>query len=167
MSKIQREARSSFLKVFPVLAVDDLTAALDYYHDKLGFSIAWEWGEPATRAGVARDEIEVQLLSDPALRPKAPGTVYCHMTGIEQFYRECVERGAEITSELELRPWGMLDFRLVDTSGNQLGFGEEQTTGKDKQSSQNKADNRGAMEEGSGAASNPRLPGQEGTRRSW
>lgn len=50
--------------------------------------------------------------------------MYFHVTGVEEYYRQCLERGVSDTSELEVRPWSMNDFRLVDPSGNQLGFGE-------------------------------------------
>ena len=55
---------------------------------------------------------------------QGPSTIYCHMTGIEAFYRECQQRGATIQGELVDREWDMKDFRLTDPSGNRLGFGE-------------------------------------------
>ena len=118
------DAASALISVHPILAVDDLAAALAYYEEKLGFRASWQWGDPPSRAGVARDGIELQLLSDPQLLPRGPGQVYFHMTGVEAYYRRCVERGATIAMELDDRPWGMKDFRVVDPGGNRLGFGE-------------------------------------------
>ncbi len=54
----------------PVLAVNDLQVALDHYRDVLGFEVTWTWGDPASRAGVARDGFELQL----AAQYGPPGT---------------------------------------------------------------------------------------------
>jgi catechol 2,3-dioxygenase-like lactoylglutathione lyase family enzyme len=43
-------------KVSPVFSL--LGEALDFYRDKLGFTIAWTWGDPPSRAGVALDDVE-------------------------------------------------------------------------------------------------------------
>src|SRR6185295_16678234 len=32
----------------PVLLVDEVTDTLDYYRDKLGFTVDWAWGNPPT-----------------------------------------------------------------------------------------------------------------------
>ena len=112
------------LRVFPILGVGDLPASLTFYQDILGFSVAWQWGTPPSRAGVASGAVELQLLSDPRLRPAAPGRIYVHMTGIEAFYREVCARGGKIQEPLADRDWGMRDFRILDPSGNQLGFAE-------------------------------------------
>ena len=66
-----------------------------------------------------------ELDLDPAgERPVGGGSLYFHLDGVEGYYRACLARGAEPTFELAERPWGMRDFRVVDPSGNRLGFGE-------------------------------------------
>jgi uncharacterized glyoxalase superfamily protein PhnB len=110
-------------RLFPVFTVEDLDEALAYYTDKLGFSIAWRWGDPASRAGVAVDDIEIQLEAAGLGAPPGPSVVYCHMTDVEAFYESCRERGATIAMDLGDRPWGMRDFRVIDPSGNRIGFG--------------------------------------------
>jgi hypothetical protein len=74
--------------------------------------------------GVAHSAVELQLLSDPRLRPAAPSQVYIHMAGIEAYYRGVCDRGGNIIGPLVDREWGMKDFRVLDPSGNQLGFAE-------------------------------------------
>lgn len=112
-------------KLFPVFAVRDLDAAIDFYRGKLGFSVAWTWGTPATRAGVILDSIEIQLDCAGAGAPPGPSVVYCHMTGVESYYAACIARGVSPVLELGERPWGMVDFRVVDPDGNRIGFGSE------------------------------------------
>jgi uncharacterized glyoxalase superfamily protein PhnB len=109
-------------RVFPVFAVNNLGVALEYYRDKLGFTIAWTWGEPASRAGVALDDIEIQIEDAGHGAPSGPSVVYCHMTRVEDYYKACRARGADIVMDLGNRPWGMRDFRVRDPSGNRIGF---------------------------------------------
>lgn len=110
-------------KLFPVFAVSDLAAALEFYQNILGFTVAWTWGTPATRAGVALDYIEIQLDGSQTGAPPGPSVVYCHMTGVESYYNDCKARGANFAVELGERPWGMVDFRVEDPDGNRIGFG--------------------------------------------
>lgn len=112
-------------KLFPVFLVSDLEAAIDFYVHKLGFSLAWKWGTPVTRAGVSFGDIEIQLDCAGAGAPPGPSVVYCHMTGVESYFAACKDRGAPFTLELGQRPWGMVDFRVIDPDGNRIGFGQE------------------------------------------
>jgi uncharacterized glyoxalase superfamily protein PhnB len=109
-------------KVSPVLAVRDLGEALEYYRDKLGFTVAWTWGDPVSRGGVTLDDVEIQLEGLGQGAPPGPSVVYCHMIGVDSHYEACRDRGAIVTMELADRPWGMRDFRVVDPSGNRIGF---------------------------------------------
>lgn len=110
-------------KLFPVFAVSDLQAALEFYQSKLGFSVAWTWGTPPTRAGITLGDIEIQLDCTGAGAPPGPSVVYCHMTGVDSYYAACKDRGVSFALELDERPWGMRDFRVIDPDGNRIGFG--------------------------------------------
>jgi catechol 2,3-dioxygenase-like lactoylglutathione lyase family enzyme len=112
-------------RLFPVFAVSDLVAAIDFYRDKLGFALAWTWGTPATRAGVRLDRIEIQLDCAGGGAPPGPSVVYCHMVGVASYYAACKARGVPFALELGERPWGMVDFRVVDPDGNRIGFGSQ------------------------------------------
>jgi uncharacterized glyoxalase superfamily protein PhnB len=109
-------------KVFPVFAVANLGEALEYYRDKLGFLVAWTWGDPVSRAGVTLDDVEIQLEGAGLGAPSGSSVVYCHMTGVDEYYQACRARGATIAMDLGDRPWGMRDFRVRDPSGNRIGF---------------------------------------------
>jgi uncharacterized glyoxalase superfamily protein PhnB len=112
-------------KLFPVFAVSNLDVAVAYYQEKLGFNLAWTWGQPATRAGVALDDVQIQLDAGGAGAPSGPSVVYCHMSDVDAYYHACVAKGAVFSLELGQRPWGMRDFRVIDPDGNRVGFGEE------------------------------------------
>ena len=112
-------------KLFPVFAVSDLGASVDFYQNKLGFSVEWTWGDPATRAGVSLDGVEVHLDCAGSGAPPGPSVAYCHMEDVDSYYAACTERGVSFLLELGQRPWGMRDFRVVDPDGNRLGFGSQ------------------------------------------
>jgi catechol 2,3-dioxygenase-like lactoylglutathione lyase family enzyme len=112
-------------KLFPVFAVSDLETAINYYVTKLGFSLAWRWGDPVTRAGVSLDSIEIQLDCAGAGAPPGPSVVYCHMDDVASYFQACKTRGTTFSLELGERLWGMIDFRAIDPDGNRIGFGSE------------------------------------------
>jgi uncharacterized glyoxalase superfamily protein PhnB len=109
---------------FPVFAVRDLDEAVRYYCDVLGFAEAWRFGEPAHRAGVKLDQVEIHLDAGGLGATPGHSIVYCHMTGIDEHYRNCRQRGARLSRELAVRPWGVRDFQVEDPCGNKIGFAE-------------------------------------------
>jgi uncharacterized glyoxalase superfamily protein PhnB len=111
-------------QVFPIFSVRDLDQAIAWYTGRLGFELAWTWGTPPIRAGVRLGAVEFQLVCDPTSAASGPSVVYCHMHGVDAYHDACRERGAEIAVELGDRPWGARDFRVVDSSGNRIGFAE-------------------------------------------
>lgn len=109
--------------ISPVFAIRDLAEAIEYYTEKLGFRVSWTWGTPATRAGVALSGVEIQLKGVGLGAPPGQSVVYCHMKDVDSYYAACKSRGACIAMEIADRPWAMRDFRVLDRSGNRIGFG--------------------------------------------
>ena len=118
------DSRVEFGSVSPVLAVRDLEADVAHYVERLGFAESWRWGDPPIRAGVTRDGLEIQLVSDGRFSPEGSSRVYFKLRGVDAYYETCVERGADIVMPLDDRPFGVRDFRVADASGNILGFSE-------------------------------------------
>jgi uncharacterized glyoxalase superfamily protein PhnB len=110
-------------RMIPIFSVDDLAQSVAFYRDVLEFTVAWQFGDPPFRAGVARDGFEIQLDAG-AVGQRSPSTVYCHVRGIDDFFAGCQRRGAPLMRELAVRPWGVRDFQVVDPSGNKIGFAE-------------------------------------------
>lgn len=115
---------AQILDLFPVFAIRDLDESLGFYQGKLGFSINWIWGEPRIRAGVGIDGIEIQLDCTGIGAPPGPSVVYCHVKDVRDYYEVLKRRDVSFYLELAERPWGMVDFRVRDPDGNQIGFGE-------------------------------------------
>lgn len=106
----------------PTLQVTDLSAAIAFYRDLLGFELGWTWGDPPKRASVCRDRVELTFVQS-AGAASATSNVYVHTTGIDNYYSR-VSRSDAVTVPIGNRPYGMRDFSIVDPSGNQLSFGE-------------------------------------------
>lgn len=113
-----------FQAVAPIVAVNDLSRALDFYERVLGFKIAWQSGEPATLASVCRDGVELNLTESGFVLGGMPSRMYIRIAGVEAYYNHLVTAGVEPEIPLAARPYGMRDFRIVDPSGNELSFGE-------------------------------------------
>jgi uncharacterized glyoxalase superfamily protein PhnB len=107
----------------PIVSVDDVTAALDYYQTALGFERDWIWGEPATLAGLYRDRVELQLAQRGKLGPPGTSHVYLRGSGVDALFEELSRAGVEILEPIADRPYGLRDFAILDPSGNRLDFG--------------------------------------------
>lgn len=113
-----------FHSVSPFLGVEDLSAVLAFYRDKLGFALAWEWGDPAEMASVCRDEVELTLVTRSDARPGGISRLYLHIDGIDDYHAQLQAAGVAITVAIGDRPYGMRDFSVTDPAGNVLCFGQ-------------------------------------------
>lgn len=110
--------------VSPILTVDDLSQAIAFYRDTLGFDLAWSWGTPADIAAVCRDDVEITLTQRAGAKPAGASHVYLGASGIDAYYAKIVDAGATIVVPIGDRPYGMRDFRIADPSGNELSIGQ-------------------------------------------
>jgi catechol 2,3-dioxygenase-like lactoylglutathione lyase family enzyme len=106
----------------PNLAVRDVETSQRWYRDVVGFGINWIWEDNFGSVGM--DHVELFLYASDEPRP-AICSIF--VDDVETVYSRCRERGAEIVSELELKPWNVREFSLRDPDGNMLriGRGEE------------------------------------------
>lgn len=119
------EKKTPVLKAaVPVLSVEDVRQALDYYKHVLGFQVVWIWGEPPHLASVCRDKVELNLGQKGKAGPLGASRVYFQMEGVNAYCKQVRTAGARIMTLLDDRPYGMRDFNIQDPSGNDLGFGE-------------------------------------------
>jgi uncharacterized glyoxalase superfamily protein PhnB len=108
-----------------VLTVSDVVASAKHYRDVLGFSVAFEYGDPLSYVGVCRDDVAIHLASA-NLTEHAAGngdlTIFCD--GVDAIHAELAARGANVLGPPEDRDYGMRDFSVVDPDGNRLTFGQ-------------------------------------------
>jgi catechol 2,3-dioxygenase-like lactoylglutathione lyase family enzyme len=115
--------------VAPQFLVDDLSAAIAYYRERLGFGVAFCYD--SFYAGVSRDGFAIHLkcapktLSDRSHRKQNEHLdAYISVTGVATLHDELRSRGAVITKPLEARPWSCIDFYVEDPDGYILCFSE-------------------------------------------
>ncbi|MFN2420037.1 MAG: VOC family protein [Gemmatimonadota bacterium] len=77
----------------PGLAVNDVVAAADFYTKKLGFSLAFTWGDPPTMAGVNLDRVQI-FLEHGTPSPKGCSSWSRRRTGLMR----CVTTRSEIST---------------------------------------------------------------------
>jgi len=103
----------------PVLFVADLSRALRFYVDQLGFEKNWHAGDGAgTVCQVSRSDCEIILCQDPARRDKARLFIELTADGLSDFRRELAKRSVPPT----VTWWGYDTTQVNDPDGNELLF---------------------------------------------
>src|SRR5690606_4894474 len=90
-----------FDAVSPILTVDDLPRALEFYQHTLGFGLAWAWGMPPEIAAVCRDKFEITLTRRADAKPVGASQVYLVITGIDAYYASLQQLGVTILVPLD------------------------------------------------------------------
>jgi GNAT superfamily N-acetyltransferase len=117
------EATAGLITLEPILAVRDVATTTAYYRDVLGFEDVWLWGEPPTHGGANRDGLQIQFSLNAALAESAEGReLWIRVRNIQAFYALHQERGAQIVSPLEPKPWGVSEYVVRDPNGYGLRF---------------------------------------------
>ncbi len=104
------------------IAVRDIAAAVDFYTNKLGFSLAFTWGEPPNFAGVNLGDVQIFLRQR---TPDPNGAIVFFVIGdadeLCEFQRA---NGVEIVEEPSDKPWNFHEYTVRDLDGNFLIFGQ-------------------------------------------
>jgi catechol 2,3-dioxygenase-like lactoylglutathione lyase family enzyme len=113
----------------PQLFVRDIGDSCRFYADKLGFSVAFTYGEPPFYGQVARDNARLNLRSidgpviDPELRDRETLlSAAITLDDAEPLFREYLSAGVVFYQELRREPWGAKTFIVADPDGNLLLF---------------------------------------------
>jgi catechol 2,3-dioxygenase-like lactoylglutathione lyase family enzyme len=105
----------------PSLSVADVSAAVDFYTTKLGFSLGFTWGEPPTIAGVNLGKVQVFLEQG---TPSPKGCAVYFVVGdadeLHEFHRA---NGVEVLDPPADREYGLRDYAVRDLHGYRLAFG--------------------------------------------
>jgi uncharacterized glyoxalase superfamily protein PhnB len=111
-------------RVVPVLPVEDVNRAIDWYRSMLGFQVEWTWGSPVAMASVCRDAVALNLAKRSTAASFGCSRVYVEVSGVDSYYADALAAGVAVTAPLEERSYRMRDFGLRDPDGNELHFGE-------------------------------------------
>ena len=116
----------------PQLFVVDIKSSCDFFTSKLGFAIAFTYGEPAFYAQVRRDAGLINLrcveqpVIDAVLRDReellSASLTVATSAEIKQLFLEFQAAGVTFFQSLKREPWGARDFIVKDPDGNLLLF---------------------------------------------
>jgi predicted enzyme related to lactoylglutathione lyase len=110
----------------PVFVVEDVKRSVEHYRKALGFRVEFTHGDPASYAGIERDNVAVHLQTARDSKRKAgQSAIYVFVTDVDALHRELRSRGAKIVNGPRDYPYGMRDFDVEDLDGNSLCFGME------------------------------------------
>jgi len=103
--------------------VSDLAAAIDFYTQKLGFALAFTWGEPPVFAGVNLDRTQIFL--DQQRPPNPTGCcLFFNVDDVDALYDFHRANGVGIAQAVGDRAWHMRDYTVRDLNGYYLVFGQ-------------------------------------------
>jgi catechol 2,3-dioxygenase-like lactoylglutathione lyase family enzyme len=120
----------------PQLFVADIAAACDFYTRRLGFNVAFMYGEPAFYAQVARDGVRLNLrhvdapVLNPALRDDdllLAATIT--VDDAPRLYTELNAAAVDFAQPLRTEEWGARTFIVRDPDGNLLLFAGQSAPG--------------------------------------
>ena len=121
--------KTILLTAEPQLFVTDVQAACEFYTTKLGFTIAFTYGEPPFYGQVFRDGARLNLrhLDEPAIRPELQAREHLLSASIavddaELLLLEFQAAGVAFHQTLRTEPWGARTFVVRDPDGNLILF---------------------------------------------
>ena len=122
-------AMTTLVAAEPQLYVRDVVASSEFYSQKLGFSVAFVYGEPPFYGQVVRDGARLNLrqVDDPVIDPARrdrEGLLAASITleDAKPLFLEYQNAGVEIVQPLRTEPWGARTFVVCDLDGNRLLF---------------------------------------------
>ena len=121
-------------RVTPILNVSNIMDSFAWF-EKLGWSKGWEWGNPPTFGGVCSGECEIFLCEDgqggrgkgdntttfgPEGDESADKGVWMSMwvEDVDAEYRNCIERGLDVTALPKDYPWGVREMHVRHPDGH-------------------------------------------------
>ena len=105
------------------IAVADLSAAIEFYTQKLGFILAFTWGDPPRFAGINLGNEQMFLHKGTPAPDPSGGSVYFMVGDADALYAFHRANGVEIAQEIADREYGIRDYVVRDLYGYHLIFG--------------------------------------------
>ena len=112
-----------FTSAVPILSVESAAASIDYYVDRLGFTLEWSWGDPVDFAGIMRDEVRIFLCQGG--QGQSGTWISVFIQDVDDLYAEYQDRGATILSPPKNYPWGVREMSVGDPDSHVLRMGSD------------------------------------------
>lgn len=119
-------------RAVPILPVDDLQRARDFYVRQLGFNVSWEWSEDGATGllGVERGGIALTL-DCPMSGHGRDACVSLQVESADAYYDEWIARGVPIKRPPKDESWNARTFGVTDPFGNTIFvIGPRRDTGR-------------------------------------
>jgi len=114
------------------LFVADIKASCDFYTDKLGFTVAFVYGDPPNFGQVARDHarLNLRMIDEPVfvgdIREReqllSASLTLATADDIEELFLSYQAAGVRFGQTLKKEPWGASTFIVIDPDGNLILF---------------------------------------------
>lgn len=114
--------------IHPKLPMRNKAVTLAYYTKQLGFENIGAADFPDYLI-LRKDQVEVHFFLFPTLNPNDNyGQIYLRTDEVHLLYQRLSESGVAIhpNGALSLKPWGQIEFALLDPDNNLLTFGQSQ-----------------------------------------
>ena len=129
-SEASQTRTSVIMAAEPQLLVADIDVACRFYVEKLGFKIAFSYGEPPFYAQVFRDGGRLNLrkvagpVFDSGFRAREGGALSATLTldDAKPLFLELQSAGIAFHQALKTEPWGARTFIVEDPDGNLICF---------------------------------------------
>jgi catechol 2,3-dioxygenase-like lactoylglutathione lyase family enzyme len=112
------------ITIHPKLPMRDIKQTKAYFLGSLGFSLLAEYEGYLM---VEQDGVQLHFFEFKALDPLVNyGQVYIRVQDIHTYYQKLLDRNVSIhpNGHLAKKPWGQIEFSLLDPDHNLLTFGE-------------------------------------------
>ena len=113
-----------FPTAVPEIPVTNITDAIAYYRNNLGFGLDWWGGEEPGLAGISRGNCRI-FLADEGFRKSygnvGPTLTWLNLSSkqeVDALYGEWTSSNARLRSAPESKPWGLHEFVAEDLDGN-------------------------------------------------
>jgi len=118
------------MAVEPQLFVTDIEASCDYYAEKLGFTVAFLYGDPPYYGQIYRDGVQLNLRQvdrlpfDAAFRSAEEDALSSTILvdDVTALFAEFEAAGATFHQPLRTEEWGTTTFIASDPDGNLIAF---------------------------------------------
>jgi uncharacterized glyoxalase superfamily protein PhnB len=114
------------------LFVADIKASCDFYTEKLGFTVAFVYGDPPFHGQVTRDHarLNLRVVGEPVfvgdIRERehllSASLTVASVDEIKQLFLSYQAAGVRFYQTLKKEPWGAATFVVLDPDGNLILF---------------------------------------------
>jgi catechol 2,3-dioxygenase-like lactoylglutathione lyase family enzyme len=128
-ARAQTPGKTALLGAEPQLVISDIAASCEFYTKKLGFTVAFSYGEPPFYVQLFRDGARLNLRHldtpgvDPALRDREQLlSASITLDDAKPLFLEYQAAGVGFAQPLRSEPWGARTFIVRDPDGNLILF---------------------------------------------